>query len=78
MLAACCAGDHGEATNFLPPLVPGRPLPRRHLAALVEATRLDVDVHLGKNVWRMMRNAACIQATNKQPVLCAAVQYSRH
>jgi hypothetical protein len=53
--AVLCAGDHGEAANFFPPLDPGRPHPRRHLAAIVEAARLDVDVHLGKGVPRALQ-----------------------
>lgn len=45
--AIFCGGDHGDASNYLPPLVPDRPHPRRYLKQIVDAAHLDVDVHLG-------------------------------
>jgi hypothetical protein len=48
--AIFCGGDHGDAGNYLPPLVAGRPHPRRYLKQVVDAAGLDVDVHLGTGI----------------------------
>jgi glycosyl transferase family 90 len=48
--AVFCGGDHGDVANYFPPLVPERPHPRRFLRQIVDAAKLDVDVHLGKGV----------------------------
>lgn len=50
--AIFCAGNHGEVTNFLPPLVPGRPHPRAWLAQVVAREGLAMDVHLGERISR--------------------------
>jgi hypothetical protein len=48
--AIFCGGDHGDVANYFPPLVAGRPHPRRHLRDVVAAAGIAVDVHLGKGV----------------------------
>ena len=48
--AIYCGSDHGDAANYFPPAVPGRPPPRRYLKQVVDAAHLDVDVHLGRGV----------------------------
>ena len=48
--AIFCGGDHGETSNYLPPLAPDRPHPRRYLKQIVEAAHLEVDVHLGSKI----------------------------
>ena len=50
--AVFCAGDHGSVANYFPPVVEGRPHPRRHLAEIAAAGALPIDVHLGHGVPR--------------------------
>ena len=48
--AIFCGGDHGETLNYFPPLVAGRPHPRKYLAFLAQETSLPLQVHLGGRV----------------------------
>lgn len=48
--AIYCGGDHGETANYFPPVVSGRPHPRRYLRDLVAASAIDVGVQLGQAV----------------------------
>ena len=48
--AIYCAGNHGEVTNFLPPLDPTRPHPRLYLQQVVATSGLNADIHLGQHI----------------------------
>lgn len=48
--AIFCAGNHGSAVNYLPPLATGRPHPRQYLARLTLERSLPIRVHLDQGI----------------------------
>ncbi len=48
--AIYCGGNHGECTNYFPPIPAGRPHPRLQLIKLAQSAGLPIHVHLGNGV----------------------------
>ena len=56
--AIYCGGNHGETSNYFPPVVAGRPHPRQYLDELAAASGVAIDVHLG-NIVPLAEQVAC-------------------